>query len=546
MKTFNIAKYLLAGILSSSLYSCNEADFLTEINPNTPVETSFWKTEADVKAALATVYNPIRGATYGYFGAYEGFQNLNTRADDIFATPNDDSESWAITIFNNTPNTGRNNWSDLYKGIQRANVFIYNTENVPMDETVKKEMQGEAYFLRGYQYFLLAINYGQAVIHTQPTGLTSGDGMKGLSPEADVWAQVEADLKKAKELLPVTRPASENGRVTKGAAIAHLGKAYIFQGKYAEGANELKIIMGSPYTYDLVENFEDNFKSDTEFNKESIFELNYDKFGSDGGEWTGGEEANSMMGSVLANYFSPEGTGVGGWFKMQVSAHLVDEFTIEKRPSGSDSKWDKRIYTTFFFKYSDYGDVKPDETWYANVDFDTMWNNCAKREEKGQPTFNDIEGVAGRFLFKKLSCWWCEKGATMYSNWDAKINNYRVMRFAEVLLLHAEACAQTGDITSANADLKRIRERAGLPNKNFGDKEALMKEIEHQKLLEFPMEGIRFFDLKRWYNYDQLKALFIAHKKQGAENFQPKHFWLPIPQSEINANSAISQLPSWQ
>lgn len=545
MRTSTIYTYLLAGILGTSLYSCNEADFLTEYNPNSPVESSFWKDEADAKAALATVYNPIRGATYGYFGAYEGFQNLNTRADDVFATPNDDADSYAITIFNNTPNTGRNNWSDLYKGIQRANVFLYNLDKVPMDENQKREMQGEAYFLRGYQYFLLAINYGQAIIHTTPTGLVSGDGMKGLSTEAEVWAQVESDLQKAKELLPISRPASENSRVLKGAAIAHLGKAYIFQGKYAEGASELKTIMSAPYAYDLVENFEDNFKSSTEFNKESIFELNYDKFGSDGGEWTNGEDANSMMGSVLANYFGPQGDA-GGWFKMQVSAYLVDEFTIEKRPANSDSKWDKRMYTTFFFKYSDYNDVKADETWYDNVSFDKMWNDCTKRTEKGEPTFNDIDGVAGRFLFKKLGCWWSKNGATMYSNWDAKINNYRVMRFAEVLLLHAEACAQTGDFAGANADLKRIRERAGLPDKTFNGKDELMKEVEHQKLLEFPMEGIRFFDLKRWYTYDQLKTLFINHEKQGSENFMSKHFWLPIPQSEINANVAIHQLPAWQ
>lgn len=545
MRTSTIYTYLLAGVLSASLHSCNEAEFLTEYNPNSPVEAAFWKDEADAKAALATVYNPIRGAMYGYFGAYEGFQNLITRADDVFATPNDDGESWAITIFNNTPNTGRNNWSDLYKGIQRANVFLYNLDKVSMDENVKKEMQGEAYFLRGYQYFLLAINYGQAIIHTTPTGLVSGDGMKGLSSEAEVWAQVESDLQKAKELLPISRPASENGRITKGAAIAHLGKAYIFQKKYAEGAAELKIIMSAPYTYDLVETFEDNFKSSTEFNKESIFELNYAKFGSDGGEWTNGEDANSMMGNVLANFFGPQGDA-GGWFKVQVSSYLVDEFTIEKRPANSDSKWDKRMYTTFFFKYSDYNDVKPDETWYDNVKFDKMWNDCTKRTEKGQPTFNDIDGIPGRFLFKKLASWWCKNGATMYSNWDAKINNYRVMRFAEVLLLHAEACAQTGDFASANADLKRIRERAGLPDKTFNGKDELMKEMEHQKLLEFPMEGLRFFDLKRWYSYDQLKALFIEHDKQGAENFMPKHFWLPIPQNEVNANVAIQQLPAWQ
>lgn len=546
MKALNISTYILAGVMSCALFSCNESDFLTEVDPNNSSDLAYWKTASDVKAALATVYNPIRSATYGYFGAYEGFQNMNVRADDVFGTPGDDAETWAINICNNTPNTGRNNWGELYKGIQRANVFIYKSENVPMDETIKRQMQGEAYFLRGFQYFLLAINYGQAVIHTQPTGLESGDGMKGLSSEAEVFAQAEADFLKAKELLPESRPASENGRVNKGTAIAYLGKTYVFEGKYTEAAAELKTIMQAPYTYDLMEKFEDNFRSDAEFNKESIFELNYDQYGADGGEWTGGEDANSMMGSVLSNYFGPQ--GVGGWFKMQVNGYLIDEFVVEKRPEGSDSKWDKRLYTTCFFKYSDYGDVKADETWYHGVDFDFLWDACAKRTEKGEPDQPTIEGKPGRFLFKKLACWWIDngKGCTMYDNWEAKKNNYRVMRFAEVLLLHAEACAQTGDLASANADLARIRERAGLASKTFNSKEELMKEIEHQKLLEFPMEGKRFFDLKRWYSFDQLKQLFIAHKKQGVENFQKKHLWLPIPQNEINTNASLEQLPDWR
>src|SRR5690625_7526367 len=100
--------------------------------------------------------------------------------------------------------------------------------------------------------------------------------MKPTSPEEEVWKQVIDDFKAAKEALPVQRSSDQLGRATKGAAIAYLGKAYVYTEQYNLAETELASLLTAPYEYDLVEDFEDNFAEYTEFNKESVFEFNYD------------------------------------------------------------------------------------------------------------------------------------------------------------------------------------------------------------------------------------------------------------------------------
>ena len=138
-----------------------------------------------------------------------------------------------------------------------------------------------------------------------------------------------------------------------------------------------------------------------------------------------------------------------------------------------------------------------------------------------------------------------DKAPDNMGNKEGRSSNLRVMRFAEVLLLYAEACAKTNDPDGANYALKQIRQRAGLTEKTFAQAE-LMNEIEHQCLLEFFAEGHRFDDLKRWYSPSEIQLIFKANGKQGAENFQEKHLYYPIPTSELNNNTAMEQTSLWK
>lgn len=538
----NIKQLAFVPMMALALTACNESDFLDLKNPNNKVDDTYWVSEANVQAAMATVYSPIRGQMYGYFGGYSGFHTIN-RADDTWFILGEEVHNWEPATYTNTANTAESDFGRLYNGVQRANVVLRKIVDVPMDESKKNELIGEARFLRGFSYFLLATNFGDVPLRLIPTDESSDEMMKPSSPEADIWKQVEEDFQVAKEYLPVTRPATEAGRVTKGTAIAYLGKTYVYLQKYAEGEAELGTIMKSPYTYDLVEKYEDNFTEYTELNQESIFELVYDgSYGS--GTW-GSEEATSTQGMVLANFVGPQGTG--GWFKWMPTASIVADFIAEERPAGSDTKFDKRMYTSFFWKHSDYKDVRADEQWFGDMPFDSIWSACSTKRLRGEPEFPAIEGNPGRFLIKKFTNFYNnEADANSMYNQKNQNNNLRVMRFSEVLLLHAEACIKLGKLSEAANDLTRIRDRAGLAKKTWKGADDLWEEMVKQNELEFFFEGHRFFDLKRWYTYDQMKQILIRNKKQGAENFQPKHYYLPIPQNELNTNTAIQQHPLWR
>lgn len=559
-----IKRCLCALAITPLLFSSCSESFLEEINPNLPTPVTFWQNEEDVSRGLATCYHLIRRMEDGYYGSFQGALHLQMRADDTWASRLEDAATWENLSFINTPTTGNVCWGEMYKGIQYTNSVIYYAPNANMDETVRSQILGEAHFLRGFYYFQIAKNYEQGVLRTLPQEIDPE--YHGLSSYEDLMKQVISDFTEAKKRLPDTRPEAENGRITKGAAIAFLGKAYLWTKDYATAKAEFETIMQAPYTYDLMEDYENNFRDDHEFNKESIWELNYADFGDVGEFWGNGDGTNGYMGNMLAHYFGPcldsEVTGIsGGWYKMQPSPFLIKQFTSEPRPSGSDSKWDKRLYTTCFFKYSDYGDVKEDEKFYGGVvDFDRdMWPAIGREKFKnGVPAYPDVEGVEGRFVFKKFSCWWSKSGCYSYNNPEVRVNNYRVMRFAEVLFLHAETCLQTGDPVGAMRDINRIRIRAGLPEKQLGDTNAIWEELRNQKLLEFAGENLRWYDLIRWYEFDQLKSLLLARKVdqkaadgtvfdgQNYNGMQKKHMYYPIPKGEVDTNTALEQKAEWQ
>ena len=542
MKTNILKKLVLVPAAVLAMTGCNESDFLSFTNPNEYVEDTYWSSEANAQAAMATIYSPIRSQMYGYFGGYTGWHTMN-RADDTWFILGEEAHNWQPATFTNTPNTAESDFGRIYNTINRANVLLNNIHKVNMDQTKMNELIGEASFLRGYAYFLLVTNFGDVPLRLVSAAESLEETMKPSSPEADIWKQVEADFKTAKEYLPITRPSDEAGRVTKGTAIAYLGKTYNYLKRYEEGEAELKTIMQSPYTYDLTENFEDNFTEYTELNKESIFELVYEgKYGS--GTW-GAEGPNDTQGWVIPNFAGPQGTG--GWFKWMPTASIVDDFIVEERPAGSDTRFDKRLYTSFFWKHSDYETTVEDGAWFGDMSFDEIWEACATKRLRGEPDYPTISGKPGRFLIKKFTNFYKnEAEANSMYNQANQNNNLRVMRFAEVLLLHAEACIKTNKLAEAAADLTRIRDRAGLAKKTWNGADELWEEMVHQNELEFFFEGHRFFDLKRWYSYEEMKQIFVKNKKQGAENFQPKHFYLPIPQNELNTNEAIEQHPMWR
>lgn len=596
MKKNWLSYMFVSALLSGALTSCSDS-FLDLKDPNHFTNENFWRDKADAESALATAYSPIKYQMNGYYGAFDGWLNLNSRGDDVFTILNEEASMWDIANFQNSATTGNDPYGALYTGIQRANVLLRYIDEVPasgITESDRAMIKGEALVLRAYQYFLLVTNYGEVPLRVIPSN--EDEPNKPASSEEAIWKQIEDDLLTAINdcNLPENRSAEQKGRIEKGAAQAILGKVYATQHRYADAKTVLGNLIKSSYTafgqsgttrYKLMENFADNFTTAKENNTESVFELQY----SSDGDLSWGNESGINQGSSLAQFIGPSSSG--GWAKLMPSAFLISEFTTETRGSRPtiqvpdldangqpqydedgnqkmnsianpdkkaepNSKYDKRIYASLFFTPDEYGDwVTEENGWYDGKYYgglytmDDLWNGNASKMAGGAPVYTVSQSTGaqnGKFLLKKYTAYYVKsKSADNMGNKEGKSNNVRAIRFAEVLLLYAEACTKEGDVDQANWALNEIRQRAGLPQIDY-DLSNLMKEIEHQCLLEFFGEGHRFDDLKRWYTTSQILMTLKENDKQGGSHFTERYKYFPIPSGELNNNSAMKQNKLWK
>ena len=177
---------LVSALLSGALTSCSDS-FLDLKDPNHFTNENFWKDKADAESALAAAYSPIKYQMNGYYGAFDGWLNLNSRGDDIFTILNEEASMWDIATFQNSATTGNDPYGALYTGIQRANIVLRYIDNVPasgITESDRATIKGEALTLRAYQYFLLVNNYGNVPLQLVPSNEDDSDKRNLLHPKS--------------------------------------------------------------------------------------------------------------------------------------------------------------------------------------------------------------------------------------------------------------------------------------------------------------------------------------------------------------------------
>ena len=504
-------KILLILCSAALLASCTKST-LELNNPNQITSATFWKTEADVQSALAATYGPLRDVNGGFWGV-RGIELGNGRGDD-FTIRHDVADLYQLTTFTNTPDNGVSGslWSVSYQAIFRANQILENIDKVPtLDAGAKAAYMSEAKFLRGLNYFILVINFGDVPLRIK-TAQSKEDYSIVKSPEADVWKQIIADFTDAAANLPLSYKPEWRGRATKGAALAFLGKSYLYTKDWANAATTLKQLTTSPFTYQLMPNYGDNFIKSKENNMESIFEIQLADVGGTN-PWSG-ENAGQALGVTTAQEFAPP--EVAGWFELFPSDNLFNEFQKEKTTTGD---FDPRMYATLVWDY-------PGATFY-NKPFSVFSLLIGKSLLKKYQNYNQDNELTG------------SNGAG-----DVSDNNERVMRYDNVLLMLAEALTMDNKVTDAYPYMKLIRDRAHLLDLPAGySQDQMMAEIRHQRMVEFARENQRFYDLKRW---GLLKQVITASDKIGKEFFvDKKHDYLPVPQAEINSNPLMIQNPNW-
>ena len=426
-------------------------------------------------------------------------------------------------------------WNSLYRMIFRANVTVDRATvwnpSVATDQQLAKQYIAEAKFLRAYAYFHIVNLWGAA-----PLIKTYDDVLKNnympRTPATAIWEFIEADLASAIPDLPLTYNASTDlGRATRGAATALLGKAYLYQKKWALAQSTLKLLNQAPYSYDLDPSYDNLFSTTNQNSVENIFQVM-------NGTWTdwavgnqyymfGGQET---WGGKATHSGRAQEYGFKDWWNTYVTTASVKAFKYPNPVNGT-SYVDPRAYSTF------YGDK-------TSGGYTVYCESCSGG--KISYPFNAAD-PQGHYSWRKYEYY--DKMAS-YGGPQSPING-QVIRFADVLLMLAETYIQQGDFGSTPLGLiNKVRQRAGAINYlNLGGSQiAAMNMLMRERQLELCGEQSRYFDLIRWGIAKQtINSIKAAEPADGTQPFQDKHVLFPIPnvEKDYNPNVASAIANDW-
>jgi hypothetical protein len=496
-------------------------------NPNQFTTDLFWKTDNDFLSAFAATYKTFGAPWDGGYWNNKGIEIQNCRGDDMFMR-NDVAEWYLIQSFLNdaTQPVIGNLFNRLYIGIFRTNQILDKVDGAPISAASKKQYAAEAKFLRGLNYFYLVINWGAVPIHTTVPGQRN-DYYQAKSTRDEVWKQVFQDLKDAKAGLPDAYSSEWVGRATKGAASGFLGKAYFYYAQFdpsyfALAQAEFAEIIASN-KYQLLQNYGDNFRPEFDNNVESLFEYQFQKVGTGTVNWKD-DGLDQSLGSVTAKELGP--AEAGGWYEMYPTNKMFDEFQKEKTITGD---YDPRMYASVVWDGKD-----------ANGDTLKYYTKNYNLTNFAQTSYT----VKFKCRLRKYQNWWGANETSAPAGFDGVSEiDEKCLRYADILLMSAEALTMENKIDSAYTPLNQIRARANLAPLAAGfTQDQMMTEIRHQRMIEFFREGQRFYDLRRW----GLLATEMANTdKENSDNYQTKYEYLPLPQKEIDANPNLTQNPPW-
>ncbi|WP_420458590.1 RagB/SusD family nutrient uptake outer membrane protein [Neolewinella sp.] len=477
---------LLAGVVLVA--SCNE---VLDRTPQAEYTLeNFFQTEEQAVQSVNAVYNQLRQWQTHVF-AYIGMTDIVSDDADKGSIPSDaqflaDIDNFTYTPTNVAPATV---WSGYYTGIFRANLAIQRIPDVPeMDEDLRTRLIAEARFLRAYYYFNLVRWFGDVplILESFPENFEIP-----RTPRDEVYAQIESDLQAAAGILPASYSGVDVGRATSGAARAMLAKVALTRRDFQTAADlALQVINSGQYA--LLPSYSEIFTAAGENSSESIFEVQAAAFEIGGG----GSQYNEVQGV--------RGTPNLGWGFNRPSDDLIAAF----------EPGDPRREATILYV----GEVLPDGSAIVED------NPNIEGERYNQKAFvPDHPGGNGNGP-----------------------GNVRVLRYADLLLIAAEALNEIGQSEQALEYLNQVRTRARgnasgvLPDVTTTDQAALREAIYHERRVELALEQHRWFDLVR-------TGRAAEEMLPLKPNFTPgKNELFPIPQTEVDlSQGALEQNPGY-
>lgn len=520
--------------------ACNDLD----LSPTDKfTEDNYWVSAEKANLVLNMAYNQMYGSSY-YFSTealsdniYEGRGATNEK---IISSGQADASNGRFEV----------EWKDCYAGIKTCHTFLENVDKVPsMDGDLKARMVAEARFIRAYLFFRLTTWYGDVPLFSHDLTLSESKSIS-RTPQQEVLTFVRAELEEVSKLLPSNKQyaQADKGRITSGAAIALLARTYLYSNDWANVVRYCEMLMtGDEYgKYELYPTYDGLFLSDNENNNEVILDIQYVPSLRTWGNFF--DYAPLSVGARL-NAFAP-------------TQELVDSYVmangkpIQDEASGYDENnpyknRDPRLSHTVV--YHQYNWKRADgSTQVIYIKPGTAPNETsAKDEYKGQGTNSTSTGYYLRKYYDAKS----------QANFESGLNLI-MLRYADVLLMYAEAKTELGQMTEQvwNATVRALRARAGFTeatalNFNAGLGQSALRDIVRgERRSELAIEGLRIFDIRRWRIAEQVLNIYPHGARYGEpaidngyirldkRYFNPLRDYLwAVPQSQKDINAKLGQ-----
>ncbi|MGK7395297.1 MAG: RagB/SusD family nutrient uptake outer membrane protein [Candidatus Cyclobacteriaceae bacterium M3_2C_046] len=478
---------LTVAFLLGITIQCSD-DFLEKTPPSSLTEDIFFITEEDALATVNAAYAAMQlSPMYS-----ENYPKIAEVPSDDVTLDNTSGLSFDNFTFNAAEGQLDGFYQSCYEGIFRANLAIQRIPEIDINQDLKNRLVGEAKFLRALYYWHLATMFGDVPLILEADASDLDKGALAKSDKSAIFDQMITDLSEAEAALPEEYGDADVGRASKGAAQALLGKVYLYDEDYTNAElNFLKVINSENYS--LVPDFSNVISGSNENNEESIFEIQYANVG--GNAWAGADGANNNETNLRWRLNLPQGRG--GFGNILPTQDIVDAF----------EEGDPRLDASIFIDGDEYDDIDPV--------YSADWTITGYTIKKGMMPIQRNEAASG-------------------TNWP-------IIRYADVLLMYAEAANENGNLQDAIDAINEVRARVDMPphpsaEYPVSNQQEVFDAIVHERRVELAFEYHRYNDLRRWG---------LAVEELGPLGYEPRNRYYPLPQAELDVNPELEQNPDY-
>lgn len=518
MKKISLFAFL---ILSVIIFITGCEKKLQLLNPNNPTTTGYWTTESQALNGSTAIYSALT-VDGTYMRSFPGLSD--SRGDDFYGdSPWADLVLTGQFIIPSTSGPVQWIWRDFYQVINRANQVLEGVggmDAASINTDLKNRILGQAYFLRALAYYNLATTY--KIVPVLTSSKFTPNELPGTATEEVLWNQIFSDLQDAETNLPISYnnvngpDKGQVGRATKGAAAGLLGKAYLYRKDYAKAATQFEKFFTGPLkdVYSLMPNYRDNFRDVNENNAESLFEVQFKEEGGSVDNWCCEPSNAWKQWTSVSITYGMDGKGFSDYLPTR---WIYNEF---KQEQTVDGKLDPRLLATI----ASYEPSENSITAYG-APWTNPQTNIYPRKYTNDGLGKPNETVGGSGI------------------------NYRILRFADILLMYAEVLNELNRTSDAYPYIQQVRSRAKLPNlatvKPNMTQAQMRDQIAHERALEFSIEGQRINDIIRWgWLYNPAKLAELKAHDTDFNSWTPGNEYLPIPQTELDLNTNLLPNPA--